>query len=113
MKKIFLYVLVIIVSAEFSYSQDLNTNFKWPENKKAAVCLTFDDGQDSHLDNAIPLLDSLNVKATFIVPEIKNLYIIALLNGKRLLKTDMNLAIIRYFIHVMVGNLIGLNQNMT
>lgn len=68
MKKIFIYVIVIIVTAEFSYSQDLNKNFKWPENKKAAVCLTFDDGQDSHLDEAIPLLDFFNVKATFYCP---------------------------------------------
>lgn len=68
MKKIFITVLVIIVTVEFSYSQVINKNFKWPENKKAAVCLTFDDGQDSHLDNAIPLLDSFNVKATFYCP---------------------------------------------
>ena len=65
MKEIFIYVIVTIVIAEFSYSQDLNKNFKWPENKKAAVCLTFDDGQDSHLDEAIPLLDSFNVNKYF------------------------------------------------
>lgn len=68
MKKNFITVLVIIVTVKFSYSQLINKNFKWPENKKAAVCLTFDDGQDSHLDNAIPLLDSFNVKATFYCP---------------------------------------------
>lgn len=68
MKRIFIFVMVMIVTAEFSSSQGLYKNFKWPENKKAAVCLTFDDGQDSHLDNAIPLLDSLNVKATFYCP---------------------------------------------
>ncbi len=68
MKKIFIFVIVTIVTAEFSYSQVLNKNFKWPENKKAAVCLTFDDGQDSHLDEAIPLLDSFSFKATFYCP---------------------------------------------
>ena len=68
MKNIFIYALLIIVTSEFLYSQDINKNFKWPENKKAAVCLTFDDGLDSHLDNAIPILDSLNVKATFYCP---------------------------------------------
>ena len=68
MKRIFIYLMVIIVTSGFSYSQDLNKNFKWPEKKKAAVCLTFDDAQDSHLDNAIPLLDSLNMKATFYCP---------------------------------------------
>ena len=35
--------------------------------KKAAVVLTYDDGLNVHLDNAIPLLDSLNLKATFYV----------------------------------------------
>lgn len=68
MKKIFIYVIVMLVTVEFSYSQGLRKNFKWPENKKAAVCLTFDDGQDSHLDKAIPLLDALNIKATFYCP---------------------------------------------
>lgn len=53
---------------DFSNAQDFTTNFQWPEDKKAAVCLTFDDGQDSHLDNAIPLLDSFNIKATFYCP---------------------------------------------
>ena len=68
MKRIFISVLVIMAAAEFLYSQDANKNFQWPENKKAAVCLTFDDGQDSHLDNAIPILDAFNVKATFYCP---------------------------------------------
>jgi sialate O-acetylesterase len=33
--------------------------------KKAAVVLTYDDALDVHLDNAIPALDSLGLKATF------------------------------------------------
>lgn len=64
----FIYVFALVVSAEALYSQDITNHFKWPGNKKAAVCLTFDDGQDSHLDNAIPLLDSLDIKATFYCP---------------------------------------------
>ncbi len=34
-------------------------------NKKCAVVLTYDDALDVHLDNAIPLLDSLNMQGTF------------------------------------------------
>lgn len=34
-------------------------------NKKCAVVLTYDDALNVHLDNAIPLLDSLGLKATF------------------------------------------------
>ena len=35
--------------------------------KKCAVVLTYDDAIDQHLDNAIPVLDSLALKATFYV----------------------------------------------
>jgi peptidoglycan/xylan/chitin deacetylase (PgdA/CDA1 family) len=32
-------------------------SFAWPEGKKAAVCLTYDDGLDCHLDVAAPALE--------------------------------------------------------
>ena len=35
--------------------------------KKAAVVITYDDAINEHLDNAIPLLDSLGLKATFYI----------------------------------------------
>lgn len=37
------------------------------QGKKCAVVLTYDDAIDQHLDNAVPLLDSLGLKATFYV----------------------------------------------
>ncbi|MEO6733153.1 MAG: polysaccharide deacetylase family protein [Ferruginibacter sp.] len=36
-------------------------------DKKAAVVITYDDAIDEHLDNAIPILDSLGLKATFYI----------------------------------------------
>ena len=39
--------------------------FKWPNNAKAAVSLAYNDGLATHLDNAIPTLNRLNLKATF------------------------------------------------
>jgi peptidoglycan/xylan/chitin deacetylase (PgdA/CDA1 family) len=39
----------------------------WPDGRRAAVSLTYDDGLDSQLDNAIPQLDALGLKATFFV----------------------------------------------
>lgn len=36
--------------------------------KKCAVCLTYDDALKAQLDNVIPLLDSLRLKATFYLP---------------------------------------------
>ncbi len=40
-------------------------NYKPWQGKKAAVVLTYDDALNVHLDNAVPLLDSLNLKGTF------------------------------------------------
>jgi peptidoglycan/xylan/chitin deacetylase (PgdA/CDA1 family) len=59
-KKI-LFVCWVLVSGFNSHAQDKNP---W-KGKKCAVVLTYDDALNVHLDNAIPLLDSLNLKATF------------------------------------------------
>lgn len=40
---------------------------KWPHNKTGAVSLTFDDGTINQFRKALPLLDSLSLKATFFV----------------------------------------------
>jgi peptidoglycan-N-acetylglucosamine deacetylase len=61
MKGIFLSVLIIFLTVSFNgYAQ-----FKWPENKKAAVIFTYDDGLDCHLDIAVPQLDKFGFKGTF------------------------------------------------
>jgi len=60
-----LSLLLGIMMTNLTFCQNVKKEFKWPDNKKAAVCFTFDDGQDSHLDNAIPLLDSFGIKGTF------------------------------------------------
>ena len=46
-------------------SQTDHTTFTWPNNHQVAVCLTYDDGLDCHLDIAAPALDSFNLKGTF------------------------------------------------
>ena len=61
MKKIVLYILLL--SSITGYSQN---NLPW-KGKKCAVVLTYDDALNQHLDNAIPVLDSLSLKATFYV----------------------------------------------
>jgi sialate O-acetylesterase len=61
MKKI-VFVISVFTSI-VSYSQSANP---W-NGKKCAVVLTYDDAIDQHLDNAIPVLDSLKLKATFYV----------------------------------------------
>lgn len=41
------------------------SGFPWPNGAKIALSLTFDDGRSSQVAHAVPLLDSLGVKATF------------------------------------------------
>lgn len=41
------------------------SDFSWPEGKKMAISLTFDDARLSQPDLGIPLLDKYGVKATF------------------------------------------------
>jgi beta-glucosidase len=41
--------------------------FQWPEGKRMALSLTFDDARLSQTDKGIPLLDKYQVKATFYV----------------------------------------------
>ncbi|KAF1717012.1 polysaccharide deacetylase [Pseudoxanthomonas yeongjuensis] len=39
--------------------------FAWPDGRKAAVSLAYDDALDSQLDNAIPALDRYGLKGSF------------------------------------------------
>lgn len=41
--------------------------FIWPEGKRCAVSLSFDDARESQIDEGIPLFDQYGVKATFYV----------------------------------------------
>ena len=43
----------------------LGMAFSWPEGKRAAVSLAYDDAINSQLDNAIPALDRHRLKASF------------------------------------------------
>lgn len=56
-----LLVFPLLVSFSFSHAQNEPS---W-KGKKCAVVLTYDDALNVHLDNAIPLLDSLGLKGTF------------------------------------------------
>jgi peptidoglycan/xylan/chitin deacetylase (PgdA/CDA1 family) len=42
-------------------------SFRWPEGKRAALSLTFDDARLSQIDTGLPILDRYKVKATFYV----------------------------------------------
>lgn len=40
-------------------------SFEWPTGQRAAVCLTYDDGLDCHLDVAAPVLEQYGLRGTF------------------------------------------------
>ena len=42
-------------------------NFSWPEKSKAAIVLTYDDTLNSHLDVAVPQLNTAGLKGTFYI----------------------------------------------
>ncbi len=46
------------------------TPFAWPHGGRAAVSLTYDDGLNSQLDNAVPALDARGLKATFFLTRV-------------------------------------------
>ena len=45
----------------------MSDSFVWPDGKRCAVCLTFDDARLSQVDRGLPILDRHGVKATFYV----------------------------------------------
>jgi beta-glucosidase len=64
--------LCFVFNAGYAQAYDANTQkqistFKWPEGKKMALSLTFDDARLSQADKGIPLLDKYGVKGTFYV----------------------------------------------
>jgi peptidoglycan/xylan/chitin deacetylase (PgdA/CDA1 family) len=61
MKRKIVSGLILFLVATFSTVAQMN----WPDGKKAAIVLTYDDGLDSHLDVAIPQLDRFGFKGTF------------------------------------------------
>lgn len=44
-----------------------STRFPWPEGKRAAVSLTFDDARPSQVDAGVPILNEYGLRATFYV----------------------------------------------
>jgi peptidoglycan/xylan/chitin deacetylase (PgdA/CDA1 family) len=56
--------LLLIIILFYSFYVSAQFNMAW-QGKKCAVVLTYDDALNVHLDNVIPLMDSLGLKGTF------------------------------------------------
>ncbi len=73
LSQVFLTIILSLISFALSgqsYDKDskkINPSFPWPEGKKMALSLTFDDARLSQIDKGIPLLDKYGVKGTFYV----------------------------------------------
>jgi sialate O-acetylesterase len=61
---IFLQTLLLIFPSGFGFEMTAQDKSLW-RGKACAVSLTYDDALNVHLDNAIPILDSLGLKGTF------------------------------------------------
>lgn len=59
------YILGAALAAFSCAQASQAADFKWPNQYKAAVSLTYDDALDSQLDNAVPSLNKFKIKATF------------------------------------------------
>jgi peptidoglycan/xylan/chitin deacetylase (PgdA/CDA1 family) len=56
-------LLILWLIFNTAYAQQVH----WPEHRKAAIVLTYDDALPSQLDNALPDLKRLGLKATFFL----------------------------------------------
>ena len=72
MKTILLFLASILISINSLQAQNSRSDFKWPAQYQAAVCLTYDDGLDCHIDIAVPELDSYDMKGTFYCTGFSN-----------------------------------------
>ncbi|PKP10605.1 MAG: chitooligosaccharide deacetylase [Bacteroidetes bacterium HGW-Bacteroidetes-4] len=64
--KTLIFQLMLILPVIKNIAQNTNSD-EW-NGHQCAVVLTYDDGLNVHLDKVIPLLDSVDFKATFYVP---------------------------------------------
>ncbi len=65
--KIWMQVFFIMFFSLLMISQVIGQNVTWPNGKKAAIILTYDDGLESQLDIVIPQLNKAKIHGTFFL----------------------------------------------
>lgn len=53
-----------------SCSETITEDYSWMDQYKAIICLTYDDGMVTQYKNAIPHLDSFDLKGTFFINNV-------------------------------------------
>ena len=69
-----IFAFCIAIATSFSLSSQSNNSFKWPDGKKAAISLSFDDARRSHPQTGRDLFRRIGGKATFYVNPPAMLY---------------------------------------
>jgi peptidoglycan-N-acetylglucosamine deacetylase len=60
-------IVPVLLLTIITMAQQTSTNFAWPDGKRAALSLSFDDARQSQVGPGVAVLDKHNVKATFYV----------------------------------------------
>jgi peptidoglycan/xylan/chitin deacetylase (PgdA/CDA1 family) len=61
------FILPALLTGVLVYAQGPAAGFAWPEGKRVALSLSFDDARQSQVDVGLAVLDRQKVKATFYV----------------------------------------------
>lgn len=65
----FTFSILLLFMSHFISAQPAASNMQWPEGKRMALSLSFDDGRPSQVDVGTPLFNRYDVKVTFyLVP---------------------------------------------
>ncbi|MBR9998230.1 MAG: glycoside hydrolase family 3 C-terminal domain-containing protein [Cyclobacteriaceae bacterium] len=66
-----IFTMKVSLSAQQTYGDPQASrqvsDFRWPEGRKMAISLTFDDARPSQVDTGVPILNKYGVNATFYV----------------------------------------------
>jgi peptidoglycan-N-acetylglucosamine deacetylase len=63
----FIFVVSVTLLGNVVFSQQTVKTFRWPDRKRAALSISFDDARTSQPDSGTALLDKYGIKATFFV----------------------------------------------
>jgi peptidoglycan/xylan/chitin deacetylase (PgdA/CDA1 family) len=67
MKQIFLALILMQSSVLFGQEMNQGAVFKWPNDERMAVSLSYDDALASQLDHAVPALNRHGLRASFYI----------------------------------------------
>ncbi|MFC4874737.1 polysaccharide deacetylase family protein [Negadavirga shengliensis] len=60
-------LLLLLFFGSYSLTQAQDPPFPWPDGKRMAISLSFDDARASNPTLGVPLLNEYDVKATFFI----------------------------------------------